>query len=148
MDRTPGLACFKLTDEALMTTYPPLNVLKPVGDRIWVVDSEPLNAGGVVPLPVRMMVMQLDGDALVLHSPTHCHAHLRDELDNLGPVRHLVAPNSAHWSFIEDWTAYFPNALAWSAPGRRKRRKVKRAAIAWHDDLGASSQALWSPEIE
>ncbi|WP_105432667.1 MULTISPECIES: DUF4336 domain-containing protein [Neorhizobium] len=131
-----------------MTTYPPLNVLKPVGDRIWIVDSGPLHAGGVIPLPVRMTVMQLDDGGLLLHSPTHCDARLREELQKLGPVRHLIAPNSAHWSFVKDWQAHFPGALAWSAPGLRNRRQVKRAAIAWHDDLGVSSQSLWAPEIE
>jgi len=131
-----------------MTTYPPLNVLKPVGKRIWIVDSGPLHAAGIIPLPVRMTVMQLNEGGLLLHSPTQCDSRLRDELKNFGPVRHLVAPNSAHWSFVKDWKAHFPDALAWSAPGLRKRRQVKRAAIAWHDDLGASSQALWAPEIE
>jgi hypothetical protein len=131
-----------------MATYPPLNVLKPVGKRIWIVDSGPLHAVGIIPLPVRMTVMQLNEGGLLLHSPTQCNSRLRDELKNLGPVRHLVAPNSAHWTFVKDWTAHFPDALAWSAPGLRQRRQVKRAAIAWHDDLGASSQALWAPDIE
>jgi len=57
-----------LVDEALMTTYPPLNVLKPVGDRILIVDSGPVQAGGVIPLPVRMTVIQLNAGFLLLHS--------------------------------------------------------------------------------
>ena len=63
-----------------MTTYPPLNVLKPVGKRIWIVDSGPLHAAGIIPLPVRMTVMQLIEGGLLLHSPTQCDSRLRDEL--------------------------------------------------------------------
>ena len=30
----------------IVTAYPPLNVLKPVADNVWVVDSEPLRVMG------------------------------------------------------------------------------------------------------
>jgi hypothetical protein len=32
-----------------MTTFPPLDILKSVGDGIWLVDSGLLHAGGVIP---------------------------------------------------------------------------------------------------
>jgi|SRR5215217_4621155 len=131
-----------------MTTYPPLNVLKPVGDGIWIVDSGPLHAGGLLPLPIRMTVMQLEDGTMLLHSPTEYDASLHHAIDQLGPIGHLIAPNSAHWSFIKRWKQEVPAALAWAAPGLRKRRPVKKAGIAWHDDLGPSSQALWAPQIE
>ena len=49
-----------------MTTYAPLDILKPVGDGIWIVDSGPLHAAGAIPLPVRMTVMKLEGGGIVL----------------------------------------------------------------------------------
>jgi Domain of unknown function (DUF4336) len=131
-----------------MTTYPPLDVLKPVGDGIWIVDSGPLKAGGVIPLPVRMTVIKLEDGRIFLHSPTRYDDSLRVAIERLGPIRHLVAPNSAHWTFLKDWKDKVPSALAWAAPGLRARRQVKRTRISWHDDLGASSQALWTPELE
>ncbi|ADY67909.1 hypothetical protein AGROH133_14495 (plasmid) [Agrobacterium tumefaciens] len=79
-----------------MTTYAPLDVLKPVADGIWIVDSGPLHAVGAIPLPVRMTVMQLEDGGIVLHSPTRYDPSLRETIESLGPIRHIVAPNSAH----------------------------------------------------
>jgi hypothetical protein len=131
-----------------MTTYPPLNVLKPVDDHIWIVDSGPLHVGGVLPLPVRMTVMQLEDDTVLLHSPTSYDAALREAIEQVGPVRHLLAPNSAHWSFIKEWKDHIPESLAWAAPGLRQRRQVKQSNIRWHDDLGMSSQAVWASDLD
>ena len=37
-----------------------------------------------------------------------------------GSIRHLVAPNIAHWSFL--WQRQCPDAVTWAAPGLRERR--------------------------
>jgi hypothetical protein len=131
-----------------MTTYAPLDILKPVGDGIWIVDSGPLHAAGAIPLPVRMTVMQLEDGGIVLHSPTRYDPVLRQEIESLGAIRHIVAPNSAHWSFVKDWKGRVPDALTWAAPGLRRRRPVKKARIPWHGDLGAQSQAHFGPDID
>ena len=36
-----------------------------------------------------------------------------------GSIRHLVAPNIAHWSFL--WQRQCPDAVTWAAPGLRER---------------------------
>jgi len=131
-----------------VTTYPPLDVLKPIDDAIWIVDSGPLQAAGMIPLPVRMTVIRLQDGAILLYSPTRYDASLHKSLEELGPIRHIIAPNSAHWTFVKEWMTHSPTALAWAAPGLRQRRQVRDAHIPWHDDLGSSSGALWAPEIE
>jgi hypothetical protein len=131
-----------------MTTYPPLDVLKQVDDGIWIVDSGPLHAAGAIPLPVRMTVMQLGDGGMVLHSPTRYKLRLRQEIESFGPIRHILAPNSAHWSFVKDWKGRVPDALVWAAPGLRQRRQIKKARIPWHGDLDAKSQAHFAPYID
>jgi hypothetical protein len=131
-----------------MTTYAPLDILKHLGESIWIVDSGPLHAVGVIPLPVRMTVLQLTGGGIVLHSPTRYDQSLRQEIEKLGPIRHIIAPNSAHWSFVKDWKERVPDAVAWAAPGLRKRRQVRKARIPWHGDLGVASGVQWGPDID
>ena len=80
-------------------TYPPLDVLKPVADNLWIVDSGPQEAMGLS-LPVRMTVVRLGSGDVWLHSPTRYNAELRREIETLGPIRHLVAPNIAHWTHL------------------------------------------------
>lgn len=49
-----------------MTTFASLDILKPVGDGIWIADIGPLHAVGAIPLPVRMTVMKLEDGGIVL----------------------------------------------------------------------------------
>ena len=128
-------------------SYPPLNTLKPVADGVWVVDGEPLHPAGVA-IPVRMTVIRLATGELWLHSPIRFDAALLHELEMLAPVRHLVAPNVAHWSFLKDWQQHCLDASTWAAPNLRKRRAVKKADLRIDRELNATAPEAWSAEIE
>jgi hypothetical protein len=127
--------------------YPPLDVPKPVADEVWVVDSGPINILGLL-LPVRMTVIRLAGGALLLHSPTRFDFRLKEELEQLGRIEHLVAPNSAHWTFVKEWQSHSPKSLTWAAPGLRQRAQVRRSGVRLDRDLGPAAPDAWSREIE
>jgi hypothetical protein len=116
------------------STYPPLDVLKPVADDLWIVDSGPLTVARIE-LPVRMTVIRVDG-GMLLHSPTRYSRELHDAIAALGPIRHLVAPSFAHWTFMREWVAACPDATTWAAPGLRERRQVRRSGLRLDRDLG------------
>lgn len=119
---------------AEQAVYPPLDVLKPVADEVWVVDSGPLVIARI-PLPIRMTVIRVS-DGMLLHSPTRYDRDLRDAITAIGPIRHLVAPSFAHWIFMREWIAACPDAITWAAPGLRDRRQVRRAGLRLDRDLG------------
>jgi len=48
-------------------------------------------------------VVRLPGGGLLLHSPTRFTMALRERLERIGPIRHLMAPNVAHWTFLPEW---------------------------------------------
>lgn len=129
-------------------TYPPLDTLKPVADRLWIVDSGPLKAMGMIPLPVRMTVVQLADGSLLLHSPTRYDAGLQRELEALGPIRHLVAPSISHWTLVQAWQEHLPGATTWAAPGLRERGQVKRSSLRIDHDLGAGAPEPWSGVLD
>ena len=105
----PGQRAAILNAEQI--TYPPLDTLKPVTNGVWIVDSGPIAAMGFVQLPIRMTVLRLNDGSLMLHSPTRFTATLKQELEQVGLIAHLVAPNSAHWMFVKEWqTAAPPSA--------------------------------------
>nr|WP_111299430.1 DUF4336 domain-containing protein [Paracoccus saliphilus] len=128
-------------------TYPPLDTLKPVATDLWVVDSGPLRAMGI-PLPVRMTVIRLQDGTLLLHSPTRYTTELHRQLSKQGPVRHLVAPNSAHWTMVKDWQQNVADVMTWAAPGLRKRSGVKRSAVRLDRDLEGETTTGWPDELE
>lgn len=129
-------------------TYPPLDTLKPVARDVWIVDSGPLHAFGLLPLPVRMCVVRLSDGALWLHAPTRYDADLHRALLRIGPIRHLVAPNVAHWSFLADWQRHCPEATTWAAPNLRGRGPVRRAQVRLDRDLADAAPEAWAGDID
>jgi hypothetical protein len=128
-------------------TYPPLDTPKPVAPGVWIVDSGPAKAIGV-PLPVRMTAIHLSTGALLLHSPTPFSLQLKKELEQSGPIEHIVAPNSAHWKFLREWQRQIPGVQTWAAPGLRRRPQVLRAGVRLDHDLGDGASKIWSNELD
>jgi hypothetical protein len=127
-------------------TYPPLDVVKPVAEGVFVVDSGPIRVLGL-PLPVRMTVIRLGSGDVLLHSPTRFDAGLKREIERQGPIRYLVAPNVAHWTFVQEWQRHCPEAGTFAAPGLRKRAQVKASGLRIDADLGQTPPAAWAGEI-
>ena len=127
-------------------TYPPLDTPKPLADNVWTVDSGPMSAMGLV-MPVRMTIVRLGNGDLFLHSPTQLTPGLAREIEALGTVKHLVAPNIAHWTFLADWQRAFPDATTWAAPGLRDRAQVRRSDVRIDVDLGGDAPAVWADEM-
>lgn len=128
------------------STYPPLDVLKGVAEDLWIVDSGPLRVLGL-PLPVRMTVVRLKTGAVLLHSPTRFVPALKGEIERLGPIRHLLAPNLAHWSFLQAWQRHCPEALTWAAPGLRQRAPVQASGVRLDRELTGSTPPDWGEGI-
>jgi hypothetical protein len=133
--------------EAHRSTYPPLDTLKPVTDGVWIVDSGPLRRMGLS-IPIRMTVIRLAGGDLLLHSPTEYTDSLHREMEAIGRVQHLVAPNVAHWSFLQEWQRQIPEAATWAAPGLRERNQVKKSGVRLDHDLSNRAPTDWAGEID
>lgn len=127
--------------------YPPYDTPKRIDDGVWTVDAAPIRAAGLI-LPLRMTVFRLLDGGLLLCSPTRYTPGLRGALEAIGPIRHLVAPNVAHWMFLRDWQVACPEALAWAAPGLRERAQVRAAGLRIDGDLGPVPPAAWRDEID
>ncbi|NII58634.1 alpha/beta fold hydrolase [Sphingomonas aerolata] len=128
-------------------TYPPLDVPKVFAEGVWIVDSGPINAMGIA-LPVRMTIIRLENGDLLLHSPTLYSAELAKAIEALGRVRHLVAPNIAHWTYIADWQRAYPDATTWAAPGLRDRAQVRASSVRFDAELGGTAPAEWSDTLD
>jgi len=127
-------------------TYQPLDTLKPVAEDIWIIDSGPISAMGLQ-LPVRMTIIRLASGDLVLHSPTMFSKAVAEVVAALGTVRHLVAPNVAHWTFLTEWQHAFPEATIWAAPGLGERPQVRASGLLVDAVLGDEAPPAWADEI-
>ncbi len=127
-------------------TYPPLDVPKPLAGGAWVVDSGPQRVLGLR-LPIRMTVLRLEDGGLLLHSPTRHTPALQAALVALGPIRHLVAPGTAHWTHVSPWTKAVPEARLWTAPGVADRARGQGVELTPHGVLADPAPPDWEGQI-
>ena len=128
-------------------SYPPLDTPKPVAEDVFIVDSLLPGTVGKV-LAARMTAIRLHDGDLLLHSPTRFNSALKRDLDRLGRIRHLVAPNIAHWTFLKAWQEACPDATTWAAPGLRERAQVRKSGVRLDHDLGDTAPHEWGGGIE
>jgi hypothetical protein len=91
-----------------------------------------------------MTVIRLPGARLLLHSPVALDSELRAELDSIGRVLYVIAPNRVHHLYAGDVAAAYPQARLWVAPGlERKRPDLRFVAL-----LGDEAPEEWRGELE
>lgn len=119
-------------------------MLEEFGPDIWMTDGPDVMAALGFHYPTRMAVIRLDGGDLFIWSPTALTDRLRAEVEALGKVRHLVAPNSLHHLFIADWKRAYPDAYLYAPPGLREKRKD----LNFDGDLANAPVPHWAGEID
>ncbi len=109
-------------------------------DRIWYTE-QPLRFFGLE-IGARMTIVDISGEGeLLLHSPILPNDGLLSEINNLGTVKHIVAPNLLHHLYVGHWKEKYPNANLYCCPGlERKRRDIKFDTIIEQDKTYAWSK--------
>jgi short-subunit dehydrogenase len=120
--------------------------LTQVTEDVWVYDDAPISAAGL-PLPVRMTVVRLSSRELLLHSPVRYSPALHRDLERLGRIRYLLAPNTAHWMFLKNWQSAVPDALTFSAPGVAGRSQVQTAGVRIDRELDDGTPTEWADDL-
>lgn len=124
--------------------YEPIDTLKPVADNIWIADGPEITFG-FMPFPTRMTVIRLASGDLFIHSPTRLAETLKQQIDTLGRVAHLVSPNYIHYWWIRDWGDAYPDAIKWASPDVRPR--AAKHGISFDKDLTDTPEPEWADEI-
>lgn len=57
-----------------------------------------------------MTVVRLSSGDLWVHSPIKLSESIAEQIDSLGSVKYLIAPNHLHHLFLSEWIAAYPNA--------------------------------------
>ena len=113
-----------------------------IADELWVFDR-PLRILGVE-VGARMTAVGLPDGGLLLHSPVALDEATEREIDELGPVRHVVAPNRLHHLFIEDYRDAYGEARLWAAPGLAEKRRDVR----FDGSLGDEPNPGWAGTLD
>jgi hypothetical protein len=117
-------------------------MLRELAKNLWVVQRPQRFYG--LEVGARMTAVRLAGGSLLLHSPVSLDAALRGELDSLGAVRFVVAPNRFHHLYAGEVARFYPQARLWVAAGvERKRPDLEIAGL-----LEDEAPAEWKDEVD
>jgi hypothetical protein len=126
----------------LNTPPPPTARLETlIADQIWHAQV-PIRFGPLA-IRTRMTVVRLGDGSLWVHSPIAPAPALVGELQSLGCMRFVVAPNKAHHRFLPGFLAAFPEAEGFVPDGLVTRRPE----LARFTRLTAGVAEQWQPEL-
>ncbi|AKT38043.1 DUF4336 domain-containing protein [Chondromyces crocatus] len=94
--------------------------LTPFGPGLWLL-AAPLKMLGLQ-LGTRMTVIRLDDGSVVLHSPVVIDDTLAKEIEAIGPVRHIIAPNTFHHLYVGSARDHWPEARVYGPEALKKKR--------------------------
>ena len=104
-------------------------------------DTHDLNMQGVQ-FRTRSTLVRLDDGSLWMHSPIPIDDARASQIDALGELRHIVAPNGWHDGFSAAAKERYPSATLWASPALRHSKK-KISVDAW---LGETEPG-WAEEL-
>lgn len=116
--------------------------LRQLDRHLWVVERRQRFFG--LEVGCRMTVIRIAGDHLLLHSAVALDPALRRELDALGEVRYVVAPNRFHHLHAGDVATQYPAARLWVGPGV----ETKRPDLVYEAILDDEAPAPWRGEVD
>jgi len=99
--------------------------LRQLHEHLWIAEMPYVFFG--VPAGARMTVARRGGE-LWLHSPIEISAELRAEIESLGAVTRIVAPNNFHYLHLEEAAQMFPAATIFATPAVVKKLKIEAQA--------------------
>lgn len=118
-------------------------ILRPFGPGVWTSDGPEATVMGFR-YPTRMVVIRLSGGGLFVWSPIEIGQPLRAEVDALGEVACLVAPNSLHHLHFATWAQAYPKARRYVAPGLAARRPD----LEFDAELGDAPAPEWAADLD
>ncbi len=117
--------------------------LEPLADDIWIAEGPVVAILGFA-YGTRMAIIRLSSNRLFVWSPVPLSPELKMQVDTLGLVQFIVAPNAGHRMFVREWAQSYPEALVFGPPYLIRTRPD----IAWHGALEDVPDPGWSADID
>jgi hypothetical protein len=107
-------------------------MLQQLDRHIWVAE-QPLKFLGL-PVGTRMTVILRADNSLLLISPIKIDRQLKQQLDNLGTVKYIIAPNLFHHLFLEHCQQLYPEAKLIAPLGIEAKQPNIAIALSFERD--------------
>lgn len=110
---------------------------------IWVFNGESVQFLGL-PFSTRMTIIRLSNEYLWVHSPIRLSESVVKQVESLGCVKYLIAPNHLHHLFLSEWMETYPDAEVY---GTREVIR-KRNDLSFTGSLNSPGIWAWESDIE
>lgn len=118
-------------------------MLRQIDQDIWVAE-QPMRYFGLS-VGARMTAIRLQNREIVVISPIQMTEALIAQLDDIGTVAYIIAPNLYHYFFAADFKARYSTATFWAAPGlKEKRPELPIDYVIEPITVDASGSELWN----
>lgn len=91
-------------------------VVRQLSKDLWVVERGYIFLGQI-DVGGRTSIVRLSDGGLFVHAPLALTPVLKKAIDQIGVMKVVIAPNTEHVDFIEQWKAFYPNACYLGPPG-------------------------------
>jgi hypothetical protein len=118
-------------------------MLEQVHEALWIAEGENVSFYGFA-YPTRSVIARLKNGDLWVWSPVKLTPDLRNEVDRLGAVRHLVSPNKLHHLYLQEWKAVYPEASLWGPQSTIR----KCSGLTFREALQDNPPREWLPDID
>lgn len=119
--------------------------VRQIDRNVWTLED--VTPYGFMDLPIRMTIIRLTGGDLLLHSPVPFSPRLAREVERLGSIRYMVAPNTVHWMHMTGWQRAYPQAEVWAVEGLKERTQVRDAGLRIDRQLGDETPEAWADDL-
>ena len=113
-----------------------------VAEGVWALSYEFSNKG--LRISTRMTVIRLADGSLLAHSAVPLTVAQKQELDALGPLRHIVAPSAMHHMFVPALAKLYPEAQLYGTKGVRH----KHPELPKMQPIPADESAPWAGQLQ
>jgi len=118
-------------------------MLSQIAENLWCAEYD-LLMPGKFHFRCRMTVIRMPNSELMLLSPIPIDDDMANEINGLGKVTWLVAPNNFHHLFLRAASERWPEAEIWGPPGLSEKRK----RLTFTGTLGEAMPDAWAGTLE
>ncbi|KAH7099121.1 hypothetical protein BKA62DRAFT_710948 [Auriculariales sp. MPI-PUGE-AT-0066] len=110
--------------------------------------SAPFSRFNLIPFGGRSTAVRLsNGDVLVTAS-TALTSETKASVDELGPVKYLIALDGVHWLYLKEWKTAYANAHVAGVADSEKKSGVKHDGVWGRDPQPLGSDPIVNAEIK
>lgn len=117
--------------------------MEKLANEIWIFDGDSVRFLGL-PFSTRMTVVRLSNGELWVHSPIKLSETIRQQVESLGCVKYLIAPNHLHHLFLPEWVSTYPEAELYGTSEVVK----KRHDLNFTGSLNNNQSWAWEAELD